>query len=46
MKKEQLKLQMAYEAPTVEVIEVEVESGFAASVGDPNDYESGGSLNP
>ncbi|MBR5542074.1 MAG: hypothetical protein IKU64_06945 [Bacteroides sp.] len=34
---------MVYEAPQVEVIEVEVEKGFAVSV-DPNNFEYGGSL--
>lgn len=33
----------AYEAPQVEVIEVEVEKGFATSV-DVNPYGDGGSL--
>lgn len=39
MKREQQAM-AAYEAPRVEVIEVEVERGFAGS---PNDYEYGGS---
>ena len=34
---------MVYEAPVVEVIEVEVEKGFANS-GQPEDYQWGGSL--
>lgn len=34
---------MDYEAPAVEVIEVEVEKGFATS-GQPDDYQWGGSL--
>ena len=34
---------MVYEAPVVEVIEVEVEKGFANSV-QPEDYQWGGSL--
>lgn len=34
----------AYEAPKVEIIEVEVEKGFAAS-GEPTDYQWGGNLN-
>ena len=34
----------AYEAPKVEVIEVEVEQGFAVS-GEPADYQWGGNLN-
>lgn len=34
-----------YEAPQVEVIEVEVEKGFALSTGDAPDYGNGGSLN-
>ena len=36
---------MHYEAPQVEVIEVEVEKGFAVSTGDAPNYGSGGSLN-
>ena len=31
-------LQQAYEAPQVEIIEVEVESGFCVSGDDPQDY--------
>ena len=34
----------AYEVPKVEVIEVEVEQGFAIS-GEPSDYQWGGNLN-
>ena len=34
---------LIYEAPVVEVIEVEVEKGFANS-GQPEDYQWGGSL--
>ena len=34
-----------YEAPQVEIIEVEVEKGFAVSTGDAPDYPYGGSLN-
>ena len=34
----------AYEAPKVEVIEVQVEKGFATS-GGPNDFGYGGGLN-
>ena len=33
-----------YEAPQVEIVEVEVEKGFAVS-GDPNDIPWGGSVN-
>ncbi len=33
----------AYEAPKVEVIEVQVEQGFATS-GEPTDYQWGGNL--
>lgn len=33
----------AYEPPKVEVIEVQVEQGFAAS-GEPRDYQWGGNL--
>ena len=33
----------SYEAPVVEVIEVEVEKGFAASGGAGEGYEEGGS---
>ena len=35
---------MVYEAPQVEVLEVEVEKGFAASGGNPRSYTLGGSL--
>ena len=35
---------MNYEAPQVEIVEVEVEKGFAIS-GDPNDFTNGGSVN-
>ena len=35
---------MNYEAPQVEIVEVEVEKGFAVS-GDPNDFPYGGSVN-
>lgn len=35
----------AYDPPKVEVIEVLVEQGFAAS-GEPADYQWGGNLNP
>ena len=34
---------MVYEAPQVEVLEVEVEKGFASSV-EPQSYRFGGSL--
>jgi len=34
----------AYEPPKIEVIEVQVEQGFAAS-GDPSDFGYGGGLN-
>lgn len=42
MKKEQT--MMNYEAPQVEVIEVEVEKGFAGSTGvdDPDEFGNGG----
>lgn len=40
--KEQVTLE-AYEAPKVEVIEVQVEKGFAAS-GELKSYEAGGDL--
>lgn len=40
--KETMKME-AYEAPKVEVIEVEVEKGFATSGGE-KDYEDGGDL--
>ncbi len=36
---------MSYEAPQVEVIEVEVEKGFAQSLsGDTDDFDYGGDL--
>lgn len=35
--KEETKQQTAYEAPEVEIVEVEVEQGFQAS-GEPRDY--------
>ena len=38
------KFMETYEAPKVEVIEVEVEQGFAVS-GEPTDYQWGGNLN-
>ena len=38
------KVMETYEAPKVEVIEVEVEQGFAVS-GEPADYQWGGNLN-
>lgn len=38
------KVMETYEAPQVEVIEVEVEQGFAVS-GEPSDYQWGGNLN-
>ena len=34
----------AYEAPRVEMIEVEVERGFQVSSGEPQSYGYGGSL--
>ena len=34
-----------YETPQVEIIEVEVEKGFAVS-GDPNDFPNGGDVTP
>ena len=34
-----------YEAPQVELIEVEVENGFAVSDDDPSDFGFGGDLN-
>ena len=34
-----------YEAPQVEVVEVEVEKGFAVS-GDPKDFPYGGDVTP
>ena len=40
MKREEKQAMAAYEAPRVEVIEVEVERGFAGS---PDGYEYGGS---
>lgn len=39
MKREEKQAMAAYEAPKVEVIEVEVERGFAGS---PGDYRYGG----
>ena len=33
----------SYESPVVEVIEVEVEKGFAGSIGDKENFEEGGS---
>lgn len=36
-----------YETPQVEIIEVEVENGFAVSTGDtPNDFPYGGDVTP
>ena len=44
MKSKEQQTMVAYEAPKVEVIEVEVEKGFATS-GEPTDYQWGGNLN-
>ena len=44
MKSKEQQALAAYEAPKVEVIEVAVEQGFAAS-GGPNDFGNGGPLN-
>lgn len=43
MKSNEQQAMAAYEAPKVEVIEVQVEQGFAAS-GEPSDYQWGGNL--
>ena len=43
MKNKEQQVMAAYEAPKVEVIEVEVEQGFAAS-GEPTDFQWGGDL--
>ena len=43
MKDKKQQAMAAYEAPKVEVIEVQVEQGFAAS-GEPLDYQWGGNL--
>lgn len=44
MKSKEQQAMVAYEAPKVEVIEVQVEQGFATS-GEPNDFGYGGGLN-
>ena len=44
MKSKEQQAMAAYEAPMVEVVEVEVEQGFATS-GGPNDFGYGGGLN-
>ena len=44
MKDKEQQVMVVYEAPKVEVIEVQVEQGFAAS-GEPGDYQWGGNLN-
>ena len=44
MKSKEQQTMVAYEAPKVEIIEVEVEKGFAVS-GEPSDYQWGGNLN-
>lgn len=45
MKSKEQQTMVAYEAPKVEVIEVEVEKGFATSgEANPADYEWGGNL--
>ena len=45
MKSKEQQAMAAYEAPKVEVIEVEVEKGFATSgEANPADYEWGGNL--
>ena len=41
MKREEKQAMAAYEAPKVEVIEVEVERGFAGSDGDIDSYGEG-----
>lgn len=37
-----MKEENGYEAPHVEIIEVEVEKGFAVSTGDPENLNDGG----